>query len=69
MKKIIARLLDKEGYTITEMECETQKEAKERCLYYLSDKYPLYSETTHDRLGTEKAEVLVNEECVWDRFI
>lgn len=68
MKTIIARLLDKDGYTITEMECETKKEAKERCLYYLSDKYSLYNETTHERLQTEKVELLINNECVWDKF-
>ena len=60
MKTIIARLLDSNGYTITEMGCETKKEAKERCKYYLSDAYARSAETTHINLGTEKAEVLVN---------
>jgi hypothetical protein len=68
MKKIIARLLDSKGYTITEMECETKKEAKERCKYYLSDAYAKSAETTHATLSTEKAEVLVGEECEWDAF-
>jgi len=56
------------GFTITEMECQTRKKAKERCKYYLSDEYPLYSETTHEQLRTEKAEMLVNDECEWDFF-
>lgn len=65
---IVARLLDSGGFTTTEMGCRTRKEAKERCKYYLSDEYPHYSETTHERLKTEKAEVLVNGECEWDCF-
>lgn len=68
MKKIIARLLDSNGYTITEMDCETKKEAKERCKYYLSDAYTKSAETTHENLGTEKAEVLIDGECEWDSF-
>ena len=69
MKKISARLLDSGGYTVTEMSCETKKEAIDRCKYYLSDAYAKSAETTHVNLKTEKAEVLVDGECVWDKFI
>lgn len=68
MKRIFARLLDNQGFTITECECETKKEAKERCKYYLSDAYAQQAETTHGRLGTKKAEVVVDGTCAWDIF-
>lgn len=68
MKRIFARLLDNQGYTITECECDTKKEAKDRCKYYLTDSYAQQAETSHERLGTEKAEVIVNGECEWDEF-
>ena len=69
MKRIVARLQDNEGFTITECECDTKKEAIDRCKYYLSDAYAHQAETTHERLRTEKAEVMVNSECEWDMFI
>lgn len=68
IKQISARLIDNQGFTITEYPCDTKKEAKGRCKYYLSDSYALQAETTHDRLGTEKAEIIVNGECEWDAF-
>lgn len=61
-------LLDRDGFTITEQECETIKEAKERARYYISDSYERSAETTHATLMTEKAEVRVNGECLWDVF-
>lgn len=61
-------LLDNKGFTITSQECESIKEAKERARYYISDSYERNAETTHEVLGTEKAEVRVNGECLWDVF-
>ena len=67
MKKITARLLDLEGFTIQEdTDCESKKQAIAFCKYWLSDAYAESCETTHEALGTGKAEVLINGECEWD---
>lgn len=62
-------LLDKDGFEIATDECETLAEAKQRAKYMLSDNYAANNETTHQDLGTQKAEILKNGlECVWDAF-
>ena len=62
-------LLDKDRFEIASDECETLAEAKERAKYLLSDKYAANAETTHENLGTHKAEIFKNgQECVWDAF-
>jgi hypothetical protein len=69
MKTIIVKLIDSEGYTITERECETKKEAKETAKYLLSDDYAIYStETTHEKLGTDHAELWINDEHIDDFY-
>ena len=60
-------LLDDKGFTITSQEnCCTIKEAKERARYYISDSYASLEE--HAKLGTDKVEIRVNGECLWDCF-
>ena len=66
---IIARLLDIDGLELCTLECDTMKEARERCRYWLSRAYAAENETTHTRLRTWKAEVIVNGVCLWDRFL
>lgn len=62
-------LLDNKGFVITDQDgCETVREAKDRAKYYISDSYATACETTHERLGTEKVEIRVNGECLWDCF-
>jgi hypothetical protein len=65
---IVARLSDCDGYSITEEEHATRREAKERCKYLLSDSYAESAETSHEALGTYGVEVLVNGECVWEKL-
>jgi len=63
-------LLDKDG-------CETANDlidglpaAKKRAKYLLSDDFAAAVESTHDTLGTVKAEVRNQAgECLWDAFL
>jgi hypothetical protein len=66
---IQVKLLDNDGFTITEQECETVKEAKERARYYLSEAYAKESETTHAAWKTHKAEIVCDGEIIHDFFL
>ena len=68
MKKIEAVVLDADGYEIDRAEYDTVKAAKERIKNVLGEDWARSSETTHEALGTHKGEVLVDGECVWDKF-
>lgn len=61
-------LLDKNGYEITREERESIKDAKDRAKYLISDAYAKSAETTHENLGTDKVEIRVNGECIYDWF-
>ena len=65
-----ALLLDGEGFWICDQECDTKREAIERCRYWLTDEFARTgAESTHEGLGTRKAEVRnAKGECVWDAF-
>jgi len=67
-KTIYARLVDRDGVIITESEHETVAEAKRRCVRYLSDRFAADCEASHGAWETEKAEVVVDDDCVWDMF-
>ena len=66
---ITVKLLDKDGFVITEQECETVKHAKERAKYYLSPDYARGAETTHEVLGTYTAQVICDGEIIHDYFL
>ncbi len=62
-------LLDKDGYELSSRPADNLKEAKGHVRYLLSDDYANMAESSHDDMGTEKAEVRnAAGECVYDRF-
>lgn len=63
-------LLDSCGYEISERPADNLKEAKATMGYMLSDEYARVAETTHETMGTHKAEVRnAKGECILDNFI
>jgi len=58
------RLVDADGYTITEREVNNQKEAKEQASYLLSPDYARSCET--DDIGADHVELWVKGEHVKD---
>lgn len=63
-------LLDSSGYEISERPADNLKEAKATMGYMLSDEYARVAETTHETMGTHKAEVRnAKGECILDKFI
>lgn len=70
-KRIEVVVLDTDGYTSEQAECETLKDAKRLAKRMLSDEWASTAtegQHTHKDLRTRKAEVRVNGECVWDAF-
>lgn len=70
-KRIEVVVLDTDGCTSEQAECETLKEAKQRAKRMLTDEWARTAtegQHTHQDLRTHKAEVRVNGECVWDTF-
>jgi hypothetical protein len=62
-------LLDRDGYEIGERSAESLKEASSEMAYLLSDLYARAGETTHETMGTYKAEVRNSSgECVADQL-
>lgn len=62
-------LLDAEDYEISDRPAENLKEAKTTMAYMLSAKYAEVAETTHETMGTYKAEVRnAKGECILDDF-
>lgn len=46
------------------------RDAKSRLNYLLSDEYAISGESTHQNMGTRKAEIRNrSDECIFDRFI
>lgn len=67
--KYLVIVLDREGFTMSESEVETLKEAKARAKYKLTDDWARSCESTHENLGTHKVEIRnQDDECVWDKF-
>lgn len=63
-------LLDKDEYEIRERPADNLKEAKTTMAYMLSAQYAEVAETTHETMGTYKAEVRnAKGECVLDDFL
>jgi hypothetical protein len=62
-------LLDAEGYEIGERPADNLKDAKAEMAYMLSAQYAQVAETTHETMGTYKAEVRnAKGECILDDF-
>lgn len=63
-------LFDKDGFEICAELIDGLSAAKARAAYLLSDDHARNMETTHDALGTEKAEVQAAStgNCIWDKF-
>lgn len=63
-------LLGKDGCELGERPADSQKEGKSEMRYMLSDDYAKAAETTHDKMGTYKAEVrsASTGACVLDAF-
>jgi len=62
-------VLDVEGYEISDRPATNLKEAKAEMAYVLSDEYAQAAETTHEIMGTHKAEVRnAKEECLLDAY-
>lgn len=62
-------LLDTDGYEIGERPADNLKEAKAEMTYMLSAQYAQVAETTHEAMGTHKAEVRnAKGECILDDF-
>lgn len=61
---------DADGYDISADIIEGMKAAKDKARYYLSDEYARRLGTTHEALGTFKAEVQATRTgtCLWDAF-
>lgn len=63
-------LLDAEGYEISDRLADNLKEAKKTMAYMLSEQYASVAETTHQTMGTHKAEVRnAGGECILDEFL
>lgn len=63
-------LLDTDGYEISESQADSLKEAKATMAYMLTDEYARGAETTHETMGTQKAEVRNTKgECILDGFL
>jgi hypothetical protein len=62
-------LLDRDGQVITSQKSESLKEARTRARHYLSDKYAFSVYTTHGDLDTERAQIWLNGECLFDEQI
>lgn len=70
-QRIEVVLVDTDGYTSSQEECETLQQAKQRAKKMLTDEWAetaTEGQHTHTDLRTRKAEVRVNGECVWDQF-
>ena len=62
-------LLDKSTCEITQRPAESIKEAKAELKHLLSDEFAKAAGSTHESMGTFKAEVRnVAGECILDRF-
>lgn len=63
-------LLDDDACELGERPADNLREARSEMSYMLSDGYAKAAETTHENMGTHKAEVLdARGECVIDQFL
>lgn len=63
------RLLDADGEIIIASVQENMKQAKEKAMYYLSERYAIDVESSHEDLESRKVEVWKGGECLWDAEI
>lgn len=65
---IEAVVLDFDGFELGRGEFDSRKAAKAYCQNAMTEEWAKSSETTHQNMRTNKAEVRVDGECVWDVF-
>lgn len=68
-KDFEVRLLDEDGEIIIASVQENMTQAKEKAMYYLSERYAMDVESSHEDLESRKVEVWKGGECLWDAYI